>query len=163
MSVPQQTLPLGPGEPLGDSRPGRASRWWRRPGLRELVLPVVALAVCGVAVGLLWRAGAPLVQRASDGPESVIAGEVAMAGVGLLAGLATAIIGLVRGGPSPTPRFLSSLVGSCLGSVIAWGVGRLIGAPPIAATGVLLVWPLTVATVTVLVTLVVTLVAPDRP
>jgi len=133
----------------------------RRPALRRALVQVSALAAAGAVLGLVWRLLVPTVQNVSDGAERAIGGEVAMAGLGLIAGVAVGVLGMVRTGPAPTARFLWSLVGSGVGSLVAWGVGESTGGPPLAATGVLVVWPLSVAAVTVLVTLVTTLVSPD--
>jgi hypothetical protein len=53
------------------------------------------------------------------------------------------------------------LVGSGAASLIAWGVGRLAHAPVLAATGVLVIWPLAAALVTAAVLLVLVLSASD--
>jgi hypothetical protein len=92
----------------------------------------------------------------------VLAGEVAMAGLGLLVGLLVGVVAVIRPGPWPTLRMIGWLIGSGLGSLLAWRVGLLVGAPRLAAPGVLVFWPLAVAVVTMLVTMVATLAFPDR-
>jgi hypothetical protein len=131
--------------------------WWR-----PLAFPVAVLAVVGMPLGLIWSWVCPVVARLSDGAERVLAGEVAMAGLGIVAGLVAGVIVIVRPGPRPTARLIGSLLGAGLGSLLAWRVGLLAGAPRLAATGVLVFWPLTISTVTVLVTLARTLTSPER-
>jgi hypothetical protein len=122
----------------------------------------LAPSIVGVPLGLGWAGVCPVVARISDGAERVFAGEVAMAGLGLVAGLLVGITLVIRPGPAPTARLIGALLGSGLGSVLAWRVGLLAGAPPLAAPGVLVFWPLAIATLTVLVSLVRTLLFPER-
>jgi len=129
---------------------------------RAFGLPFAVLAVVGVLLGPIWAGLTPLLARFADGSEKILDGEIAMAGLGLLAGLVVAVIGLVRPGPRPTARFGGLLLGSGAGSLLAWRTGLLVGAPKLAATGVLVFWPLALSVVTVLVTLVIVLVAPDH-
>jgi hypothetical protein len=131
--------------------------------VRSLALRAVALAVSGVVVGLLWAALTPAVRGASEGIEREIGGELLLGGLGVAAGLGIALFGLWRPGPRPVPSGLMDLGGSVVASLIAWGVGRTAGAPVIVATGVLVLWPLTVAAVTAAVSLLLVLLAPDPP
>jgi hypothetical protein len=140
-------------------RPPEPSRG-RRARLRGAVVQIAVLLAAGVVVGVAWRLLTPAVAGGSDGAERALAGEVTLAGLGALAGLVLAIEGLVRRGPRAPARFGVALAGSQAGSAVAWGVGRLLGAPVLAAPGVLLVWPLALCLVTVLVTLAVLLIAP---
>jgi len=157
VSLPEQTLPaaVGPAGP-GPQRGARRSTSWRAAGLH-----LGSLLLGGVVLGLAWRALVPVLAGASDGVERQVAGEVAMAGLGLLAGVLVAVIGLLRSGPGAPTRFGLSLLGSALGSLVAWRVGLIAGAPPVAITGVLVVWPFVLALVTVLVTLLTTLTSSD--
>jgi hypothetical protein len=122
---------------------------------------VVSLTILGVVLGPVWAGVCPVVARWSDGAERVFAGEVAMAGLGLVVGVLVGVLVVARPRPRPTARLIGALLGSGLGSLAAWQVGLLVGAPQLAATGVLVFWPLAVSTVTVLVTLARTLVTPD--
>jgi len=131
------------------------------PAWRALVLQGAALAVLGVAAGLGWAALAPVVARRSDGIEATIAGEVTLSLLGVAVGLLVAVVGLVRPGEPPLGLAVLRLVGSGAASALAWGVGRLAGAPVLAAPGTVLVWPLTVAVVTALGTLGVLLVRSE--
>jgi hypothetical protein len=129
--------------------------------LRAAVVHLGVLLAAGVVVGLAWAAVAPAVAARSDGIESQLSGEVAFAGLGLLAGVAVAIAGLVRPGSQPVVGAAVRLLGSVVASVLAWGVGRLAGAPVLAAPGVVVIWPLATAVTTALVTLVLVLAHPD--
>ena len=129
--------------------------------VRSILGRAVVLAVGGAAVGLLWAAIAPAVRGASEGIEREVGGDLAFAGLAVLAGLVVAVAGLVRPGRRPATGALVNLVGSGAASGVAWGVGRAVGAPVIAATGVLVLWPLTTALVTALVSLLLVLLRPD--
>lgn len=152
-------MPGTPGSGVpGSGVPGPVrAPWWRSLGF-----PLAALSAAGVLLGPIWAGVCPLVARISDGGERVLAGEVTMGGLGLVAGLLLGVIMMVRPGPRPTARLIGSLLGSGLGSVLAWQIGLLVGAPRLAATGVLVFWPLTISTVTVLVMLMRTLLFPER-
>jgi hypothetical protein len=121
----------------------------------------VALLLVGAAVGLAWAAATPTVRGWSAKPETALAPEVTMAGLGLLVGLVVAVVGLLRPGTRPVVGLIVRLVGSMLGSCLAWWIGRLAGATTLQAPGVLVFWPLTVAVVTAAVTLVVVLLSPE--
>jgi len=127
-----------------------------------LVWRGASLLVGGMAVGLLWATLAPVVHDRSDGIEAEISGEVTFAALALVAGVVVAVRSLLRPGRRPLAGTVVDLVGSAVASAVAWGTGRVAGAPVLAATGVLVLWPLTVALVTAVVTLVVVLVQPDQ-
>jgi hypothetical protein len=159
MSWPIETVPVGSDEPACVDGPiaGRSVRQTaRRAGLR-----VGVLAASGLVVGSVWRLVTPWVAARSDGLERLIAGEVTLAGLGLLAGIVVGVIDLLRRGRTPTIDFLVSLIGTGLGSLVAWRLGLLTGLRPILATGVLVAWPFGVAATTVLATLTGTLMSPD--
>ena len=82
--------------------------------------------------------------------------------LGVVAGLVTAVAGLVRPGRHPLAGAVLRLVGSVVAAFVAWGVGRLAGAPALAAPGAVLLWPLTTALVTAVASLAVVLIAPER-
>jgi hypothetical protein len=135
-----------------------------RPLARIAAIRLLVLLGVGVAVGLLWAALAPVVSGWSDGIEDQLSGEVALAGLGLAAGLGVAGAGLLRPGPRPVPGVAVWLLGSVPASLLAWGLGRLAGAPVLAAPGVVVIWPLTAALTTALFTLFLVLRPPDpRP
>jgi len=144
-------------QPVAAPDPGAGGR----SVVRSVLVRAAALAVVGVAVGLLWAAVTPSVRAASEGIERDIAGELTFAGLAVLAGVVVAVAGLVRPGPRPVVGVLAGLLGSGVASVIAWGVGRAAGAPVLAAVGVVLLWPLATALVTAVVTLVLVLVNPE--
>jgi hypothetical protein len=132
-----------------------------RDAVRPLVIQAAALLGLGVMVGLLWATLTPTVSGWSDGVEKDISGEVAFAGLGVLAGLLVAVAGLVRPGRHPVAGAVVRLLGSVVAALLAWGVGRAAGAPELAATGVLVLWPLATALATALVLLVQVLIHPD--
>src|SRR5664280_862943 len=133
MSLPQRVWPAEPDEPDEPPAAGApvavtaATRW------RCVAIPVLAMLIAGIVVGLLWAWLTPFVARMSDGAERVLAGEVAMAGLGLLVGLLVGVVAVIRPGPWPTLRMIGWLIGSGLGSLLAWRVGLLVGAPRLAA------------------------------
>ncbi|HEY6795400.1 MAG TPA: hypothetical protein VI248_12050 [Kineosporiaceae bacterium] len=139
-------------------------RSWLATGggtVRTVAAGLGVLLLLAVAVGLLWAALAPAVAGWSDGVEDRISPEVTFAGLGLIAGLGVAGAGLVRPGRHPVAGAVVRLVGSVPASLLAWGVGRLAGAPVLAATGVLILWPLACGLTTALVTLALVLVHPE--
>lgn len=113
----------------------------------------------GVLVAGAWSWLTPRVGLWSDVPsEQVLSGDVTLAGLEMLVGLVGALVGLARPGRGSAARFGLAVVGSAVASLVAWGVGRLIGAPTLTVNAVLLLAPLTLALVTVLGTLVATIV-----
>lgn len=141
--------------------PAPAARPPRPGGARPLVVQALVLAVAGVVVGLLWAAVTPTVRGWSAGIEQSISGEVAFSGLAVIAGVVVGVIGAGRPGRRPVAGVLVRLVGSGIAALIAWGVGQAVGAPVLAATGVLVFWPLVAALVTALITLVQVLLVGD--
>lgn len=138
--------------------------WMSWAAVRPLVVRAVVLLGLGVAVGIAWSRFVPVVRGWSQNPEEeYLSGEVAMALLGTLAGLCVGVAVLVLPGRNPLGCTGVSLVGSVAGSMLAWGVGDLLDAPKIHATGVLLLWPLVAAAVTASVTLLQVLLRPDGP
>jgi hypothetical protein len=135
----------------------------RRPtGRRRAVVRFVALwIVAGLAAGALWAALTPAVEARAESYEAIVAGDVTLAVIAAAAGLGAGGVGLLRTGQASTARFIKAVLGSMAASVVAWGTGRLLGAPTLTMPVVLLLWPLSIAVVTVLGTLVTTLTTRD--
>jgi len=134
----------------------------RGAALKADVLPPLAPAGAGaVLLGLLWWQLAPLLRRAGDAAEATVAGDAAFVLPALVAGLVTASWLVVRPGPRPLVRFAVTVLYGIVGSFGAWGVGQALGADPLRATGVLLVWP-TLACLGVLVVSIISMItAPE--
>ncbi len=123
--------------------------------------PLVPAAAGAVLLGLVWWQLGPLLRRASDAAEASVAGDAAFVLPALVAGLVTASWLVVRPGPRPLVRFAVTVLYGIVGSCGAWGVGRALGADPLRATGVLLVWP-TLACLGVLVASIIAMItAPE--
>jgi hypothetical protein len=119
----------------------------------------------GIVVGIAWWLAAPGGAFYGKGTDYTIwfPRDLVLAGLGVLAGLASAIL-LVRAtnrhGAGAMARLLAVIVGGLLGSVIAWRIGIFAGdlfqTPPtnmpnpsivfsLRASTVLLLWPLVTA------------------
>jgi hypothetical protein len=109
----------------------------------------------GIALGLGWVVGTPLARSITDRSETVVSGDAAFAVSALVLAVVTAVVLAVRPGPQPAWRVGGVLVGSLLASLVGWGVGVLVGAPALQALGVVLVWPLVTAVVTLARTVVI--------
>lgn len=109
----------------------------------------------------MWRGLTPLAQSQAHDSEQLIAGQVVLAVLGIIAGLVVAVQVLIRSGPGSAARLAGAVAGSTAASVMAWGTGRILGERGVEMTAIPLLWPLTVATVTVLVSLVTTLMSRD--
>jgi hypothetical protein len=131
--------------------------------VRATGVRAAAVVAVGIVTGLLWAACTPAVRGASDGVEQQLAGEVTFAVLAAVAGVAIGVLGLLRPGARPVPAAAVLLLGAGAASVAAWGVGRLLGAPVIKATGVLVLMPLTTALVMAAASLVAVLVHPGEP
>jgi hypothetical protein len=134
-----------------------------RPVLARAVLARAAgWAAAGLAVGGLWALLTPAVRARSESYEQLLAGDATLAALVSAGGVAAGAYGLWRhAGPGATLRFVGALLGSVLASLVAWGSGRLLGAPVLSAVAVLLFWPMAVAMVTVLGSLVATLLTRE--
>ncbi len=130
--------------------------------VRADVLLGLGLLVVGVLVGLTWRALLPLAARWADVGEASIAREGMLATIGAVTGLLVAVWLLARPGASPVRRVAVGVLGSVLGAWVAWGVGRLAGAPVLRAPGAAFVWPVTTAAVVFVYTAVSAMFAPRR-
>jgi len=118
-----------------------------RDGVRGLAVAVVA---GGVLVGVLWAVVAPFVTGHSDRTETQASGDGTLAILELIAGVVTATALVLRPGRQPAARFAIAVVGVTGGAFLSWAVGAATGAPHLAAAGVVLLWPFTVAAITVL-------------
>jgi hypothetical protein len=93
-------------------------------------------------VGLLWAFLAPRVAgRFAGTGERLIAGDGTLALLGAAAAVVTAVLLAARPGPRPALRTGCVLVGSVVAGVLSWRVGEAVGAPPLRAVGLMLVWP----------------------
>gem|GEM_PF-6874038 len=113
-------------------------------------------------VGVLWR----LLWSLATGPgdtERAVTGDGILAGLGVLAGIVTAALFLVRSGPAPARRFGVVLVGTVAGSGLAWAVGVLLGTPSLGAVGAAFLWPLATAGVTFAATGIAVFMSPTGP
>jgi len=131
-----------------------------RPGLAGSLTPFVSTLLTGVLLAAAWRLFVPTVAGWSSVDERALAPSVAYVPLAAIAGLAVAVGGLLRAGPGATTRFLVTLAGSGLGTLVAWGAGRLMGVPPVTVPGVLVVWPVVTCLVTALVSSAVSIVHP---
>jgi hypothetical protein len=131
----------------------------RRSLVRWTVFPVLA----GLVLGTVWPIAAPggLVYGSGSDYATWDERDLVFAGLGLLAGLTTAVVlASTRRRPSLPNRGLAALAGSVLGTLAAWGTGvgltRVLGArgvnPSVAesafglqALSTLAVWPAVVA------------------
>jgi hypothetical protein len=132
------------------------------PPARSLVGWLARWLAVGVLVAGVWDWLTPLVGSWSDvSYEQVLSGDVTLAGLEVLVGLAAALVGLVRPGRGSAARFGAAVAGSAVASCVAWGAGRLIGAPPLTMNVVLVLAPLVLALVTVLWVLIAVIVIRD--
>ncbi|WP_283133558.1 hypothetical protein [Rhizohabitans arisaemae] len=127
---------------------------WIRP-VRAFAVTLAVLALSGVAAGLLWGVVAPRVSYVvtASGPrladpttQDIIAGDGWFAVVTGAAGLVSGVVGYLLGRGRPVAVLLGLAAGGLLGAFVAFQVGGMIDAEPVAltlrATGVLFAWPL---------------------
>lgn len=130
-------------------------RWW---------LPLLRVVPGGVASGILvgvgWTVLAPVVARWAGAAEDAAARDVTFGLLGVLAGLLTAAALVVGSGASPAVHTALVLAVATGASVLAWGVGELLGAHPLHAIALVVVWPLVAAAMTVVRSLVAVLLGP---
>lgn len=139
------------------------STWWL-----WLALP----AISGLLVGILWWLAAPGGAFYAKGTDYNIwlPRDLVLGGLGVLAGLVAVLLFLLKGrraGGASKSALIALAVGSALGSLLAWRTGVFMGSlfqtPPqpllspsilfsLRAHSVLLLWPLTVALLTFVVT-----------
>jgi hypothetical protein len=127
------------------------------------LLPVLLVATgAGIAVGAGWVVLAPVVVRWTGSVEGAAAGDVTFGLLGILAGLMTAVVLLVWPGARPAAHAAAVLAAAAGASPLAWGVGRLLGAPTLHAVALLVLWPLVAAVVTMVRALIgVLFTAPE--
>ena len=133
-----------------------------RHGVRVELPPFVACLAAGVVLGGLWRLLWPLATGPGD-TERAVSSDGILAGLGVLAGILTAALFLVRSGPAPARRFGVVLVGTIVGSGLAWAVGMVLGTPSLRAVGAAFLWPLATAGVTFAATGIAVFMAPTGP
>lgn len=143
-------------EPLPEASPEASPQASPQPsperGRREELTWLIALPLAGVGVGVAWRLLVGPIVGASDQAEAVAAGDGALALLGLLAGIVTAVVLLARLGPSPALRVLVVLVGACVAGALSWGTGLLLGAPRLRAPAAAFAWPTATALLTCVIT-----------
>lgn len=138
------------------------------PLVRWLLLPAVAGILVGVAWWLLAPGGA-FIGSGKDFAHWPLR-DLVLGGLGVLAGITMAVLLAPSvGRPRAVPRVITAVVGGLLGSLVAWQIGLFAGHlfAPVAADAsnpsiafslrspsILLLWPLAVAAVVFLVTLV---------
>lgn len=139
--------------------------------LRTAAWVVVASALAGLPVGVLWWGAAPLTlvvkrpdglyRAGGEGDESAIAADGWFAVLALAAGVLVALVVYLRTRPGRVAPLIALAVGGVLGAVVAWQVGHLVGPGALEATarglpdgarfrapldvsayGVLLAWPM---------------------
>ena len=116
----------------------------------------------GVVEALAWRGSSPLFYGWSDvSYEHGFSGDVAFAALQLAVGLVAAIVGLAFAGRGAPLRVVVAGVGSTLAGLVAWGGGRLLGAPVLHLVAVLVLAPLTLGLITVVGTLLATIFVRD--
>jgi hypothetical protein len=125
--------------------------------LLRIIRTVLGWALAGVVVGVAWRYLTPVAQGWVDNSnEQVLSGDATFAVLAVVAGLVAAAVGMLRPGPGAAARFVVAVVAAAVASLIAWGIGRLLGASPLTVVSVLLLWPLAISVGTVLGSLVAT-------
>jgi hypothetical protein len=106
--------------------------------LRRGALIAVAVAVCGIALGLLWLWLAPRIPLVSDGKavylkdtegEEAAGGDGAFVLLGLGLGALAAVVAFWRCRTGGLGVVLGLTVGALLGSVIGWRLGVWLGPP----------------------------------
>lgn len=175
---------------IAEEPSGAATSWWGDAPLRSVVgatlLAVGAAIPAGVALGLLWVALAPPVQATFGSRPTeaqlgrVFAGEAVFATVMVVAGAVSAALAtgwLRRAGPLAV---LGVVLAGLVGSVVAWRVGIWAGPNPVEtrtglragdsvrlplvlhSPGLLLVWSITAAFVTLWIATLSTTRPPVR-
>ena len=125
-----------------------------------LPLPLIGVGA-GITVGALWVVCSPIVVRWTGSVEEAAARDVTFGLLAVLAGLITAVVLLVWPGERPALHAALVLTGAAGSSLLAWGVGLLLGAPPLHAVALVVLWPLVAAAVTMVRSLIGVLVAPS--
>lgn len=115
----------------------------------------------GLGMGAAWVVLAPVLARWVGPVEDAAARDATFGLLGVLAGLVTAGALLVWPGSRPALH-TGLLLGAATGaSLLAWGTGVLLGAQPLRAIALVVVWPLVAAAMTVVRSLVVVLLRPS--
>jgi hypothetical protein len=164
VSVPSNDLTIPGVEAFGavTAQPAPASTDQGAPPRRwSAALPLLLVGLGGgLGVGAVWVVLAPVVARWAGPVEDTAARDVTFGLLGVLAGLVTAGALLVWPGSRPALH-AGLLLGAATGaSLLAWGTGVLLGAQPLRAIALVVVWPLVAAAMTVVRSLVVVLLSP---
>jgi Na+/H+ antiporter NhaD/arsenite permease-like protein len=133
--VPAGSFPAAP-----EPRPG-----WR--GWRRQLRLVVTLIAVGVLVAFLWRVLTPHTAELGDEQEAAAAVDGTLALLGLVVGMLTGVLVLLRPGPAPAARTVAAIVGSLLGGLVSWLLGDQLGTPPLRAVAAAFVWPVATSAV----------------
>jgi hypothetical protein len=105
---------------------------------------LVGLLLVGALLALTWRLlASPAAGLGDDEPAATVDGTLFLLGV--VFGILTAVFVLLRPGPAPVDRTVAAIVGTVLGSVIAWQLGDRLGTPALRADGAAFSWPVTTA------------------
>jgi hypothetical protein len=144
----------GSGAPSArDARPGS----WRRP----IIASALLAAGGGIALGAAWVVFGRLLAGWVSALEGPGAHDVAFALLAVLAGVITAGVLALRPGDRPGLQVGLVLVAVSVASLLAWGVGRLLGAPALHAVAMVVVWPLVTAALTTVRSLISVLLGPS--
>ena len=141
---------------------------WSRVVRTDVVSPLLLVTAMAIMVGLSWWQLGPVLRRSTDSAEIAVAGDAAFVAPAVLAGLLIAAWSVARPGSRPLVRLAVTLLGCLGGAVVARLIGESLGAPPLRATGVLLVWPTVVSLGVFVATLVMmisvaTCISPVMP
>jgi hypothetical protein len=109
---------------------------------------VVACLAGGLALGALWALAGRVVVDATDPQEQAAASDGVLALLAVAFGLVSAVLLAVLPGRRQVLRAGVSLLGTVGGGFVALATGLRLGAPPLRADGIVLVWPIVFGAVT---------------
>jgi hypothetical protein len=108
----------------------------RRSAMRSGLWVVWAMAVAGLAAGVVWKLVAPVakIRIQSDGgyyadpsPRQFVEADMWFAGITLVIAVVAGVLVWRRLRDRPTPAVVSLAVGGLMGSVLVWLVGKYLG------------------------------------
>jgi hypothetical protein len=148
-------VPEPPAVPAVPVVPAERVHWWAS------LLPLLGVGIgAALAVGAGWVVLAPVVARWTGAVEDAAARDVTFGLLGVVAGLVTAVVLLIWPGARPALHTALVLAAATGASALAWRFGELLGARPLHALALVVVWPLVAAAVTVVRSLVAVLFGP---
>lgn len=121
----------------------------------------LAFLAAGLALGALWALVGSAVVAGTDPAERAAASDGTYGLLGVAFGLASAVLLAVLPGRSPVVRAGVALGGAVLGGFAALATGLVLGAAPLRADGLVLLWPIVLGGVTTLRLLVVHLLGRE--